>query len=501
MDNAVTSQTRVRARRALAALTWVFALAFAASCGIFDSDEEEPPPENPWKYALTVHVDEGLWGGPSTGTHYYQKPDTIDYIYGLNTSYSELAVTLDGVTVPDSGSFYLDRDMTLNADCVSRAIWRLTLPKQVYYCCPAVASDGTIYVTTGMFRYSESGSVHAVSPGGAILWTYDLDYNAYSPVVGTDGSIYVQDAHNQAYALTPAGALKWKFNRFDTPIHPWYDVGQRMPAVAEDGTVYVPADGLYALDPDTGERLWHFAPRPGSCRQSPVIAGDGTIYVFIHQHDFYAVNPDSTLKWHTQLDHDWEMSFACPAIAGDGTIYVGAEGGLNGWVYAFDPADGSKKWKYDVVGDYRHVRASPTIAADGTIYVTTKAGTASATALVIALNPDGTEKWTYELENLHNADDSYSTPSVGADGMIYCGAETSYFYAFRPDGTLAWKTMLEFGLNWSSAAITPDGTAYIGTHTEGGGNLYALRTSSLGYASSPWPRFRGGNQNTGRSGH
>ncbi len=91
---------------------------------------------------------------------------------------------------------------------------------------------------------------------------------------------------------------------------------------------------------------------------------------------------------------------------------------------------------------------------------------------------------------------------MGADGLIYFGAETERFYALNPDGSLNWMTRLG-GINWSSATILEDGTLYIGTHNNNPGfhgYLWALETTSMGYAASPWPCYRHDNKNTGRFG-
>ncbi|MBN1782646.1 PQQ-like beta-propeller repeat protein [bacterium] len=457
---------------------------------------------------LRIVVSENVLGYPETGVTVYQTPDTIDYLYSPKLGNTNFMVTLDGFQVPDSGTFVMNQNHRLVATCENKVIWKLKLEKQVYYSCPAVADNGTIYISTGIFRYTDWGTLYAVDSDGTIQWSYDCEYNPYTPVIGRDGTVFIQDFHNQVYAVEPDGNLKWKFNDFDSPVHIWYDMGQRIPAVASDGTIYIAADGLYGLDPDTGERLWRFNPLYSKCcRQSPVIGSDGTIYIFIHQYDFYAVNPDGTEKWHAQLDHEEEMAFSSPAIDRDGTLYIGAERGDSGFVYCYN-SSGMKQWKYLVEGDGRTVRASPVIAADGSIIVATKSGGDDIPSKIIALSPAGTKIWEYRVENFHgpgSADDVYSTPSIGADGTLYFGSETEHFYALNPDGTLSWKIQLAHGINWSSPAIMDDGTLYIGTQALtveedplNGGNLYAIRTKSMGYASSPWPRFRQNHMNNGR---
>lgn len=475
---------------------------FTVNCNKKSPTEKEPP--TPAGDTLWVEVNESIWGYPGAGMSIYQTPDTIDYLYVLSSGNTHLRVTLDGIQVPDSGQFIMNRSHRLVVTCENKVIWKLSLVKHVYYGCPAVADDGTIYITTGIFRHTDWGSLYAVDPGGTIEWSYDFEYNPYSPAIGPDGTIYIQDFHNTVYAVGSDGNLNWKFTGFEDPAHIWYDMGQRIPAVGSDGTIYIAADGLYALDPETGARIWRFNPLDVKCcRQSPVIGQDGTVYVFIHQHDFYAVNPDGTQKWHTQLDHEEEMSFACPAIAENGMLYIGAEHGSSGFVYCYN-AFGVKQWKVLVEGAGRIVRASPVIAGDGTIIFATKSGGVDIPAKIIALSPSGTKIWEFIVENFHgpgSADDVYSTPTVGSDGTIYFGSENEHFYALHANGTLKWKTRLEHGNNWSSAAITHDGTLYIGCHHENlpnRGNLYAIRSESMGYAASPWPRFRQNHKNNGR---
>ncbi|MFH1312306.1 MAG: PQQ-binding-like beta-propeller repeat protein [Candidatus Eisenbacteria bacterium] len=477
-------------------------LLLITGCSDKTTDTSNGGPES---YTLTVDKCGGLWGYPESQETEYTWVDTINYQYALKEGYSDLVVTLDDEIVPDSGSFVMDtQDHTLLALCRRRVLWTVEVEKEVYYCSPAVGDDGTIYISTGAYSITDYGTVYAVSPLGFIQWSYDLEHNAYSPAIGPDGTVYVQDYRSNVYALSPVGELRWKFNDFENPDHSGYPVGQRTVAIGADGTVYVAADGLYAVDPDTGERLWWFNPTPWrNCRQSPVIGADGTIYLSIHQDDFYAVNPDSTEKWHVKFAYEYEMSFTSPAIDDDGAIYLGTEAQGESWVWAFNP-DGSVRWKYFVDGYYCYVRGSPTIGSDGTIYVSTKACQEKCGS-VIALTPWGTEKWVYSVEEDSSTaplDDVYCTPTVGADGLIYFGAETACLYALNPDGTLNWKTVLG-GINWSSPAIVSDGTLYIGTHKNNPGPhgfLWALETTSMGYATSPWPCYRHDNKNTGRFG-
>jgi len=391
-------------------------------------------------------------------------------------------------------------------------MWTFEADKSVYYSSPAVAADGTIYFGTGIFMHTDAGSLYALNPEGTEKWKRELDLyptaglhqgdNGCSPTVGADGTIYIQGATSALYAYDSQGTRLWKYEAYDNYPN-WSDVGQRTPAIGLDGTLYVSADALYALYPD-GTRKWRFVADWG-CRASPAIGPDGTIYVMGGQDMLFAVYPDGTQRWMFTLEYDWEMSFASPAVDLDGTIYIAAEDNDEGFLYAVNP-NGTQKWCYTVPGNYRVLRSSPAIAPDGTIYVGTKSGGPGTPAQMLAFYPDGTLKWAFDVPQVtQTADDIYCSPTVGADGMIYFGAENGSLYAVYPDGTLKWSVPLQGGNNWSSPALLNDGTLYIGSHQttwegEWIGHLFAIKTSSFGLAVSPWPKFRKNNRNTGRFG-
>jgi outer membrane protein assembly factor BamB len=136
---------------------------------------------------------------------------------------------------------------------------------------------------------------------------------------------------------------------------------------------------------------------------------------------------------------------------------------------------------------------------DGTLYIATKAYSHRQPAEVLAISPEGKIKWRFTVESIHfTPDDVYSTPAIGASGLIYFAAETGFIYALNPDGTLNWKQDLECGINWSSPTLIDDGTIYIGGLINGGGSLFALQSDNPGLAGSAWPTFRQNNKNTGR---
>jgi hypothetical protein len=107
---------------------------------------------------------------------------------------------------------------------------------------------------------------------------------------------------------------------------------------------------------------------------------------------------------------------------------------------------------------------------------------------LFALTPEGKRKWAF-------SSDFGTSPSVGADGTIYLVSGSGKIYAITSEGSLKWS--FEMGGSVSSPpSIAADGTIYAGTGANNWkvvdreNTLYAVRSSSWGYAASPWPSYQ-----------
>jgi len=289
---------------------------------------------------------------------------------------------------------------------------------------------------------------------GIEKWRFSAsDWCDGSPAIANDGTVYFGDASGDFYAIYPDGNLKWRF----TAARGLGDFGSS-PAIAPDGVIYIgTAFGSYieAVNPNGTEKWRCLTPEVDT---SITIDEDGVIY-FGHHQGVDARYSNGTLKWRFLTD-DFVQS--TPAVDDDGIVYFGSH---DHYIYAVYP-NGTLKWKF-LTGSWVH--GSPTIGADGTtIYCGSDEG------YLYALYQNGTMKWRVMVGGMR------ASPSLDKDGNLYFGVWDSRITSVSPNGTIRWVFPLRSGDGvWgSTAAISDDGTVYIGNNIDidmlGGGEILAL---------------------------
>ena len=348
---------------------------------------------------------------------------------------------------------------------------------------PTIGSDGTIYVGSGVRRGTwatgeTDSSLYAINPDGTLKWKYTTYGGVFSsPTISFDGTIYVGSLDHGLYAIEDSvtyGKLKWRT-----------DLGFYVlssPTVSSDGTIYIgsPSFLFYALEPD-GSVRWDY--QSGWCIiSSPVLIDDSIIYVGSKDHHLYAFNENTQGPiWAlpTGTFFDGHLVDASPAVGPDGTIYVGSDpygaaghGHLavpvdtNFW--AINP-DGTLKWPFPT-GD--GVESSPAIGADGTIYF------GSYDSCFYALADSGSFgflKWKFTTGGPIDC-----SPAIDGDGIIYFGSRDSTIYALYPDGSIKW-TYNTGGSIESSPTIDDKGYLYFGAFDS---LLYAIGTGAPDFGTT-----------------
>ena len=281
---------------------------------------------------------------------------------------------------------------------------------------PAIGPNGEIYFGTW------NGVLYALNPNGSRKWEFTVGgsgpYIASSPAVGADGIIYfgygdVLDPKNSGViAVTPGNVELWR-RTVDDGV-------DSSPAIGPDGTIYFGSldKRVYAVTRDNVLK-WQFT-TGAEVLSSPAIGHDGTVYVGSVDFKVYAITPEGAPAWRAPAQTGGRV-IASPALGADGTVYVGS---TDGFFYAFEPADGALKWRRQIGPA---ITSSAVVRTDGTIIFGTDA-TSAFQGMVVALNPDGTDKWTTR----YLTDDHVrSSPVVDQDGFIYVGSHDKKLHALN----------------------------------------------------------------------
>jgi outer membrane protein assembly factor BamB len=327
-----------------------------------------------------------------------------------------------------------------------------------------------------------------------------------SPAIGSDGTLYVP-GNSGLYAVRPDGTQKWFYRaQYQSPAFPIH-----FALVDDNGNIWIDetaevgrlVGGAIELNPDGSEKPFAisrervtqlseaydgtvYVAMGGSAVPVPIdgkgadlnkgvggyffsFAQDGTTYAVL-AHQLVAYGNDHNTKWTQAGDAGGE-----PVLGSDGTIYVGGNGAFT----AVNP-DGTGKWSFSL---QNHMIQSPAIATDGTVYF------GGDDSNLYALDPNGRVKWKFATAGAIK-----STPALAKNGTVYLGGTDHNLYAIASDGKLKWKFTTAGQV--FSPTIGDDGTIYF---QNGEGKLFAIQDSeNNGGLDGQWPKRGAGSRNTAR---
>jgi outer membrane protein assembly factor BamB len=379
--------------------------------------------------------------------------------------------------------------------------------------------------------------------GGAIY------YHAVKLVTGSQGSAWDHDVANSWLVKVDADGHVAKATYASlVPGAP----GPTEPCLG----VFATADLPWPPNPDAVPPSFPCGSVRTGLNVAPAVAPDGTIYVpAVHHFNsrtayLLAVNPDLTPKWQTSLrdrfddgcDADLPRSgtpggcragahggvdpaqnrpgagrilddgTSSPAIAPDGSIFFGTYSRYNwaqGHIMKFSPAGqflAAYPFGWDITpaiyihgGTYSIVTKDNHYGGRGS-YCDDEAlcppdRTASDPAnpeafFITQLSKDLVPEWRYQNSNTlscsrdtsghitcvsdhpHGFDWCINAPAVDGDGVVYAGSEDGYLYAINQGGSVRDRLFLELALEaaYTPLAIGPDGKIY----AENKGTLFVL---------------------------
>ncbi|HET6386678.1 MAG TPA: PQQ-binding-like beta-propeller repeat protein [Armatimonadota bacterium] len=214
-----------------------------------------------------------------------------------------------------------------------KVLWRMDLPGQAIDRCPAVASDGSLYLTTSRWLY-------ALDEHGTVRWRRAVGDWSSQPLITDDGSVVICDS-GRVLKLFTSGKLIWR-----RPIG-----GARDLALGWHGDIYVGCDAL--ID----------KARLG--KQESIAGWHGDIYIAGAPGGICSLTAGGRIRWwvcqHRSIS-------GVPVVDRDGNLYVGLSDGFgHEWLSSLTK-NGVVRWRYKFHGDI----TGSAIGAPGQLYVTAR---------------------------------------------------------------------------------------------------------------------------------
>ncbi len=274
--------------------------------------------------------------------------------------------------------------------------------------------------------------------------------------------LYVADLE-QVVALNVADdELLWAFP--DDPKEERRGTFHVTPAVSEGyvivasqvpsgGFLSQPSNVVWALDADTGSKLWRFDGAAGPYIEGGAIS-DGLFVIGNSDGNVYALDVESgVLKWTFETGH---RVWATPLIVSD-IVYIGS---MDRHLYALDLSKGEVRWDFPAEGAF----ASTPALRDDTLYI----GAFDDRLYAIDAHT-GTERWRFSGENWF-----WGSPVVYGD-IVYAADVSGKVYAIDAEtGAEIWCQSLDTPVR-AGMALTEDGSQlFVGGQD---GAMYALDTS------------------------
>jgi outer membrane protein assembly factor BamB len=220
---------------------------------------------------------------------------------------------------------------------------------------------------------------------------------------------------------------------------------------------------LVALTPD-GAGLWWYQ-TGGHIPGAPALGPDGLVRVHSDDGLLHAVGPDGARGW-PPVEVGRPLGRATPVVDDDGNTWVCVStGGLVGVDARGRPLEPRPFYRSDCLLN------STGLVRDGILYV---GGDDHCVHAVALAGPRGRNLWDHDAGRGRTGWYITAALALGPGPTVIAASHDDHLYAFRLDGTVAWRAALP-GLARGSPVVGPDGRVALGVgRPRAGGEAGAL---------------------------
>lgn len=361
-------------------------------------------------------------------------------------------------------------------------------PGQIAWTSPLsspVSNPISIFQDRALVKTSQSNgdscqsNVHAIDEEGDELWRYPTsgfcdDNNAIA--LSETGYVYVLDINNDTeqcgiVALTTTG--QERFNRLDSSL-----CEQGLISTAQNGTVvFATQNGSTSeLRQMSANGYEHWKVTFDFTIQQLKLSDKREVFVLADNGQLISLNTggavqqefdNSGIAWRSFVIMD--SNFLLVTTADDRTCKV--------------DFNGNEVWCHQ---SEALVSSTPVIDSDNNVVIASTHGD------LTALNESGSVLWTYSASGAIS-----QSPVVGSSNNLYVpfsiGESAGGVIALNPDGSERWQIETDSAVGNMMLGVT--GHLYVGTAQ---GDIYSIETASNGLAESSWPSVGGNYLNASR---